>query len=192
MKVSASTWLVCLVLLAAPSALMLSASGQPGQVRSAIEPPDTIAHNVWIQPELRDEVMAAYAASPTFRELCHFIDRTMKLNIGIVIDKKMAADRVCRAQCVMRVYESGLITARIVLPGPIDITELVAHELEHVRERVEGINLAERFARRTPGVFRLKDGRFETQRAADLGRRVKAEVERATPASILTTRRVTP
>lgn len=194
MDLSASTALVCLLLAIGPLDQLERLDqrdqlGQLGLADTAIESATTIADNVWIQPELRDEVLATYAASPTFRELAHFIDRTAKLRIGILIDPALASDRVCRAQCVMRVYSSGLITARIVLPSEVDAAELIAHELEHVRERVEGINLAERYAKHAPGVFRLKDGRFETQRATDVGRRVKAEVESAAP--LLTTSRVT-
>jgi hypothetical protein len=177
MEFSASLLLVCLTLAF-------------GQRDLAIESPESIAHNIWIQPELRPLLLEVHAASPTFRDLSRFIDRQQRVVVSIAIEPAMAEDLACRAQCEMRLYSSGLLMARIRLPSSRDAAELVAHELEHVRERLEGVNVAKAYADRRPGVFRLRDGRFETLRARDLGLRVKQEVDRARP--LLTTSRVTP
>ena len=53
--------------------------------------------------------------------------------------------------------------------------ELLAHELEHVVERVEGRNLLLSVGRSGAGVV-LNRGAFETTRAIDAGSRVAAEV----------------
>jgi hypothetical protein len=65
------------------------------------------------------------------------------------------------------------------------MTELLAHELEHVLEQVEGIDLdalAEEGEAR-----RLSDGSFETARAVQAGRRVAAEVIDNSPDRIRST-----
>ena len=55
--------------------------------------------------------------------------------------------------------------------------ELLAHELEHVLEQVDGVDLArlERLGAR--GVFSTNTGLFETDRAVEAGRRVAREFD---------------
>jgi hypothetical protein len=79
----------------------------------------------------------------------------------------------------MKLYDSGLLTAHIKLADTTDVAELAAHELEHVREWLDGVNLRDAFHQQRPGVWRMGDGRCESQRAIDMGERVKAEVKRA-------------
>jgi hypothetical protein len=57
-----------------------------------------------------------------------------------------------------------------------DIVELIAHEIEHVLERVEGINLLVEWRLGRSRVTLLSGGAFETGRAIDAGRRVAGEV----------------
>jgi len=53
--------------------------------------------------------------------------------------------------------------------------ELIAHELEHVLERLEGVNFLLGAQVRGSGIS-LSGGTFETTRAIDAGRRVAREV----------------
>ncbi len=58
-----------------------------------------------------------------------------------------------------------------------DLIELIAHEVEHIIEQLDGLDLA-RLARLAPvTVWATGDQRFETQRATQMGRLVAAEVE---------------
>ena len=58
------------------------------------------------------------------------------------------------------------------------IVEIIAHELEHVLERVDGINYLQE-SRVGSAVRLLPGGAFETERAIAAGQRVAREVARA-------------
>jgi hypothetical protein len=57
--------------------------------------------------------------------------------------------------------------------------ELIAHELEHVIEQLDGIDLHALASRPATGVHVCADGAFETTRAVKVGRAVAGEVRRA-------------
>ena len=82
-----------------------------------------------------------------------------------------------RAEATIKRYDSGYIRARILLPAGADFVELLAHELEHVVEQIEGVDLAA--LARTGDATRGSDGVFETVRARDAGRTAASEVEQA-------------
>jgi hypothetical protein len=76
----------------------------------------------------------------------------------------------------MGVSPEGVIVARVrVRLGP-DAIELIAHELEHVLERVEGVKYLMDVGSSKASV---SGGAFETPRAIDAGRRVAVQVEHA-------------
>jgi hypothetical protein len=56
-----------------------------------------------------------------------------------------------------------------------DFMELLAHELEHVIEQLDGIDLAAKAALARSGVRTCVDGTFETNRAARVGSLVAVE-----------------
>lgn len=139
-------------------------------------PPERLAPNIWMQEPLRASLMQAWRRSASFRAQVRAIAAHRAVYVTIALDDALARDRSCRAQCELRRYSSGLLMARISLPGVADLVELVAHELEHVRERLEGVD--HRLLARLPGrgVMRQADGRFESLRAIEMGRRVRDEV----------------
>ena len=66
-----------------------------------------------------------------------------------------------------------------IVPGTRAV-ELIAHELEHVIEQLDGVNLREKAALRTSGVRSCECGdkeRFETNRAIAVGLQVAREVD---------------
>lgn len=66
-----------------------------------------------------------------------------------------------------------------IVPGTRAV-ELIAHELEHVIEQLDGVNLREKAALRTSGVRSCECGdkeRFETERAIAVGLQVAREVD---------------
>jgi hypothetical protein len=76
------------------------------------------------------------------------------------------------------IYEehSGRATVKIFMPN--DYVELIGHEFEHLLEQIEGLDLAA-LAEMSRQARRHEDGAFETVRALDAGRKVKAEYSRA-------------
>ncbi|MPY91018.1 MAG: hypothetical protein GEU99_24285 [Luteitalea sp.] len=69
--------------------------------------------------------------------------------------------------------------ANVVFYLPANVVEIVAHELEHVLEQVDGVPL-QRLARvRGSGVAQVGPEDYETERASDVGRRVSTELDAA-------------
>jgi hypothetical protein len=65
------------------------------------------------------------------------------------------------------------------VPPGRDHAELVAHEFEHVIEQIEGLDLRRLSKQHGAGVWEVERGWFESGRALDVGRMVRAEVFRA-------------
>jgi hypothetical protein len=70
----------------------------------------------------------------------------------------------------------GVAVATVLVPPVSHVIELVAHEIEHVIEWADGLNLPGEARRRGSGVWESIGG-FETQRAIDTGHQVAREVE---------------
>jgi hypothetical protein len=81
----------------------------------------------------------------------------------------------CRARAQI-VRSPTALSAFIDLPISSSFPELLAHELEHVVEAIEGIDLAARARQQGSGVFRVLEGVFETARAKRAGRQAEAEI----------------
>jgi hypothetical protein len=79
------------------------------------------------------------------------------------------------ARTGIAVTDDGVVVGRVMVPLNTRTVEYIAHELEHILERAEGVDLAHESERRDSGVWRLLVG-FETQRAIDAGRQVAREV----------------
>jgi hypothetical protein len=75
------------------------------------------------------------------------------------------------------------IRADVHLPPGRWLTELVAHEFEHLLEQIEGLNLRVLSRTRGSGVREIERELFETDRAIRAGRVVEAEASgwRRTP-----------
>ena len=67
------------------------------------------------------------------------------------------------------------IHAEVHLPPGSNLTELVAHEFEHVIEQIEGINLRKLAGKKDSGVREVEGKAFETDRAQKAGLVVAAE-----------------
>ena len=132
-------------------------------------PPWTIA----LPHDLRVLVTQLVDGSPTFRSQWHALISSPRLRLGVKFNAKPGPDR---ARSVVRHYQYGLIVAEVELPFGEDV-ELLAHEFEHVREQVEGVNLRRISQDRTAGVKDLGYA-YETERAYDVGRRVATEWSR--------------
>jgi hypothetical protein len=75
----------------------------------------------------------------------------------------------------------GVVLAQVSIPPAGDTIELVAHELEHVLEKVEGIDYLAESKRPGSGVREAR-GTFETQRAIDAGLQAAQEMRGKTRA----------
>ena len=72
----------------------------------------------------------------------------------------------------------GQLVASVEINPYGDFTELLAHELEHVIEQLDGIDLAAKATVASSGVRNCADGTFETSRAVRVGTLVALEARR--------------
>lgn len=154
------------IAIALVSVTVLSGDGVAQTCVSGIETPWTIT----LPDDLRVLVTQLVDGSPTFRSQWQALVSSRRLRLGVKFTVKPGTDR---ARSLVRRYEYGLIVAEVELPFGEDV-ELLAHEFEHVREQLEGVDLRRIAQDRTSGVRDLGNG-YETDRAYDVGRRVASE-----------------
>jgi hypothetical protein len=133
--------------------------------------------NIQVADDMKDVFTTLLARSRTLREQCARIEAAPRARIVVeVIGYRMGS--LMRARATARRYESGLLTVVIELPAIsiADFAELLAHELEHVIELIEKVDLGELVRQRFAGVTQNGDGLFETERAQAAGEAAAAEV----------------
>jgi hypothetical protein len=118
--------------------------------------------------------------SPTFRRQCAVLGQRRELVIR-VREADARTLRRFRARTLVKRHEYGAVVAEVQLIRREDLVELLAHELEHVREQIEGVNLPLLALLEGSGVRLVGGEHFETQRASEVGRRVAWETEHASP-----------
>ena len=130
-----------------------------------------------IDQNLRPFADSAWDGSATFRHQC----RTLGAARATVIVTAASPRELDRAAARIEMSTQGTVFARVRvrLGRDANIVELIAHEVEHVLERVEGINLLLEWRHGSSRVTLLSGGAFETGRAIDVGRRVAREVHEA-------------
>ena len=128
-----------------------------------------------VTPVLQPCVNVMLQRSRTFRSLFRALDRRADLRVAILMDERTASDRGRGAVTIIRRSGSRSdATVRIFdMERPV---EMIAHELEHVREQAEGVNLPLLASAHWPGIFRQLDGTFETRRAQETGQDVADQV----------------
>jgi hypothetical protein len=139
----------------------------------------TIPASFIVPSSFRSLVEVMLRDSPTFRRQCQRIANASMLSVrleramGPLASDTRARTRITRDR-------SGTLVAVIEVPPLDDDVELIAHEIEHVVEQLDNIDLASKAARPGTGVHFLAKGpvAFETTRAVTIGRRVAEEVRR--------------
>jgi hypothetical protein len=114
--------------------------------------------------------------SPTFRRQCQRIgsDRTLTVQVH---PSPQTPTFHATTRLVQR-RGSGIV-ADLYLARLDRVVELLAHELEHIIERVEGIDVSQ-LTRRVPHlVWATANGTYETSRAIYSGQTVASEVAMA-------------
>jgi hypothetical protein len=137
---------------------------------------EALPPNLEIPAIYHADVMRLVARSPTLRRQCAAI-AAAAVTVRIVVYGTATFFGDCRARGTFQRLRSGRLDARIDLPFTRDFPELLAHELEHVVEQIEGVPLQELAERRADGVRRARGGAFETRRALEAGRAAAIEVE---------------
>lgn len=119
------------------------------------------------------------ARSRTLRAQCLRIAASPTTRVTVLLSTS-PMDATARARSYARRYESGLLIVEVQIPpASRDFAELLAHELEHVTELIDGVNFRALAAARTGTIVQDRsDGSFESERARRAGIAAAAEVAR--------------
>ena len=122
---------------------------------------------------LQSMVRWALEHSPTFRQQCRVLAAAPRLRATVSVAPGSPVRRRVRARRFVR--GSGEHSPRTSRSGASpDLTELLAHEFEHLIEQLDGVDL--RALAKEGEARRLPDGAFETDRAIAAGQQVAGEV----------------
>lgn len=143
------------------------------QVVPAVVPRNLVVPRVY-QPLLESML----ERSPTFRRQCQRIANASLLIVTVEVAAS-PAPRASRAETHI-VRQNGRLTATVVINQVAAMEELIAHEVEHIIEQLDGIDLASKAMLRHSGVETLDHNGvvFETVRARHVGLKVADEVRR--------------
>jgi hypothetical protein len=143
------------------------------EVHTEVELPD----NLVVSGSYRAVVDAMRVSSPTFRRQCLRIATSPFLTVIIqgatfpVSSRTRAFTRMSR--------DDWRLNAEIRIGQPENAAELIAHEIEHIIEQLDGVDLASKASLGATGVRRCdcgSEGAFETLRAIAVGEQVAREV----------------
>jgi hypothetical protein len=136
--------------------------------------PDSISLDDGLQPMVR----SALEHSPRFREQCRALAAAPRLRATVGVSY-LSNVGTTRARTSFRQTPSGALAAEIEIRSAAALTELLAHEFEHLIEQLDGVDL--HALAREGGAHRLADGAFETARAIAAGHQVAGEVANNAP-----------
>src|SRR5690349_16378737 len=112
--------------------------------------------NLTYAPMFGSVLDAMLRRSPTFRRQCVRLAQAGKLSVairGVYPNARLAS----RARTTL-VAEGGRLLATVEIPPLDDMFELIAHELEHIIEQLDGVDLKARAELSGAGVTACADG----------------------------------
>lgn len=158
-----------------PSELSLSiAASDVGVYAETSMVPDAveIPANLSVPSSYRTTIATMLERSPMFRRQC--LRLVAAPHFAVVVRMLHPVTGGPRARAQIR-QDGGRMLAQVEINPLGDFMELLAHELEHVIEQLDGIDLSAKAAVARSGVRTCVDGTFETDRAARVGSLVAVE-----------------
>jgi hypothetical protein len=135
--------------------------------------------NLRVEPSLRPAVETMVATSATFRAQLARLAAKPTVIVALLDDDGTELGKRRRALTTFVRQGPRLCSAQIRIGRGHDTPALIAHELEHVIEQLDGVNLLLESRVVGSGVNRASDGAFETARAVAAGEQVSDEVQAA-------------
>jgi hypothetical protein len=166
----ANTRVVCLAVGAAMLATACATS-HATYVHTRQEP--LRASNIRVAFPLEPCVGTMLSRSATFRRT--YLTIANRRGVSVRISLEPTRKLQVRAETDVHSFVGGRRVAEIRLHTTDDVVELIAHEMEHVREQIEGTNLMLLSIARNSEVRRIGT-RFETRRGIETGLQVAEEV----------------
>jgi len=120
--------------------------------------------------------------SPTFRSQCRRLGAVPSVRVQLRLEDPQRQPSSFRARTVFARDQGVLVAADILLSPSPDAVELIAHEIEHVLEQLDGVDLDAHVG--SGNVRKRADGAFETRRATEAGLRVAREVSEPSNAHV--------
>lgn len=115
-----------------------------------------------------------WQASPAFRGQWRRLAAGTGARLSVLVEDLPRPGPSYKARTLLRHQDGSLVSAQVYLKPSLDAPELIAHELEHILEQLDGVDL---HAQAGNGVvWKAGDGAFETRRAIEAGRRVAREI----------------
>lgn len=133
--------------------------------------PEHVRVDRLILPRVREMIRR----SPAFRRQCQRLADLPWVHVAVRLDPRLASAQTYRAMSVIQRPQPTLIVAIVMLEPLADPALWLAHELEHVLEQVDGVDVA-RLASRKRNAWRVSDTLIETARAVEAGELVLDEL----------------
>jgi hypothetical protein len=169
--------LVVFSLAAEPAQRLLTAYVAPYDETASVALPSVLPENITVPEHDLPEIERMLLRSPTFRQQCARLARVPSLRVTVqrAVGELLRDDSAVTT--VLRGRHGHLAEARVYIGASRDIVQYLAHELEHILEQVDGVDLATMASRPNTGVsFDRVTLRYETARATAIGLRVAREV----------------
>ena len=156
------------------------AVGFVGTLRASLVVPGALPPaRIVVTAEVRPMLERMWRDSPTFRRQCA---RLVEASITVVVRLVGPSGELAVAAAISRIdLQDGLVTSADVRLGSVE-PRYLAHEIEHVLEQLDGVDLRSAAARGVRGVATVRrQERFETARAISVGAQVASELGRRPP-----------
>jgi hypothetical protein len=145
---------------------------EPHQASDAVEAPP----NLSVPSGYQTAIVQMLERSPMFRRQCLRLAAAPRLAVVVRMLHPLTGGPRARTQITQ--VEGNRLLATVEINPLGDFMELLAHELEHIIEQLDGVDLAARSTVAHSGVWSCMDGTFETSRAVRVGTLVATEVRR--------------
>jgi Tol biopolymer transport system component len=135
--------------------------------------PAVLPSNLEVASVFRPFLDKMWQASPTFRGQWRRLAAGTGVRVSVLVEILPRPASTSTARTVMR-HQDGSLVAHVYLKPSLNAAELIAHEIEHILEQLDGVDLQAQAGNRL--VWKADDGVFETRRAIEAGRRVAREI----------------
>ena len=151
-------------------------------VRELHDDDDEMPRNLIVAAAFREHLRMMRALSPTFRQQCIRIAHEPRLTV-VIDNDATAVSTETRAFTRITRERNGGLRAVVRIKQREHVTELIAHEIEHVIEQLDGVDLKIMVTMNASGVRQCRCAEtdsFETMRAVLAGEQVAREVSERT------------
>jgi Tol biopolymer transport system component len=136
--------------------------------------PVVLPANLEVARVLRPFLDKMWQASPTFQGQWRRLAAGTGVRVSVLVEDLPRPASSSRARTVLKHQDGSLVSADVYLKPSLDAAELIAHEMEHILEQLDGVDLQAQAGNGV--VWKSGDGAFETRRATEAGRRVAREI----------------